>query len=110
MDDEDTCPHCSHLWDNHDGLLTGLQHCDVCGCMWAQPEPPLEPPTPRTPYDELVDRVEDAIWSSLEEAAQEGMGFYVDRKMDMVDGSGAGINMGAVAAGVIARLKLTPGR
>lgn len=99
MSDDDTCPHCGHLWDNHDGLLTGLERCDVCGCMWTQPKPPPPPPSGR---DQLIATIADTIWTELERQSADGQGPYVDREMDMVDASGAGLDMNAVAAAVAA--------
>jgi hypothetical protein len=93
----DVCPHCSHLWDNHDGLLTGSKACDVCGCMWQPPQPPKPPVPPPTERDLLVQRIEDVLWSALQ--AQDHI--YVDREMDMVDASGSGVDMAAVAAAVV---------
>jgi hypothetical protein len=63
--DDDTCPHCQHLWGNHDGMLTGSQACDVCGCLWQPPTPPTEPPTER---DLLVDRVARVLYDGIRES------------------------------------------
>ena len=97
--DDDTCPHCGHLWDNHDGSLNGMTRCDVCNCMWQPPRPEPEPETER---DVLIARVADALWTALET-----QDIYVDRQMDMIDASGSGVNMHAVAAALIDQLGLT---
>ncbi|WP_100479535.1 DUF7374 family protein [Mycobacteroides abscessus] len=52
--------------------------------------------------DELIANIEGVIWSALELQAEQGMGPYVDRSTDMVDASGAGLDMTAVAAAVAA--------
>lgn len=52
--------------------------------------------------DELIANIEDVIWTALELQAEQGMGPYVDRDMGMVDASGAGLDMTAVAAAVAA--------
>lgn len=63
---DDTCPHCNHLWDNHDGLLTGSKTCDVCGCMWQEPKPPQpEPPKP----DLAIHHLEGLLWDAFEAVA-----------------------------------------
>lgn len=67
--------------------------------MWPNPAdiPELPPPTPR---EELIANIEDTIWADLERQSEAGMGPYVDREMGMVDTSGAGLDMTAVAAAV----------
>lgn len=102
MSDDDTCPHCGHLWDNHDGLLTGSNRCDVCDCMWTEPKPPA-PPSPRIPEVEYfyegsisADDLYEAFWSAAEATRNDetihGMDQpYFDQKMDMVDCSGCGM-------------------
>lgn len=92
------CPHCGHGWASH------TSRC-YCGCYW-WPTPPA--PTPPTALELLIARIEDVIWTELERQAEEGMGPYVDREMDMVDASGAGLNMTAVAAAVVASLTSVP--
>jgi hypothetical protein len=94
MTEPEGCPHCGHGWDSH----ADRSRCH-CGCMWL-PTPPQ--PTPPTPAELFLRRVEDVIWTELERQGDEGMGPYVDREMDMVDASGAGLNMTAVAAAVVA--------
>jgi hypothetical protein len=90
------CSHCTHPWDRHTG------RCMECGCMWTdpakQPPPPPEPPSAR---DELIANIENTIWVELERQQEDlAMGPYVDREMGMVDSSGAGLDMTAVAATV----------
>ncbi|OBK92394.1 hypothetical protein A5646_03575 [Mycobacterium sp. 1245499.0] len=53
-------------------------------------------------HDELVNRVANAMWTALE--AQDGI--YVDRAMDMIDASGSGVDMHAVAASLIEQLQV----
>lgn len=48
----------------------------------------------------LVANIEDIIWTELERQSKMGMGPYVDRGMGMIDASGAGLNMTAVAEAV----------
>lgn len=102
MSDPDTCPHCSHLWDNHDGLLTGSPACDVCGCMWQLPKPPeLEPPALSQecyPYEGILDAdaVYDAFWAAAaalnDDDTVHGMDHpHFDQQMDMIDTSGCGM-------------------
>ncbi|QSM03918.1 hypothetical protein PROPHIGD91-2_65 [Mycobacterium phage prophiGD91-2] len=52
--------------------------------------------------DDLIANIENVIWSALELQAEQGMGPYVDRDMGMIDASGAGLDMTAVAAAVAA--------
>ena len=104
MSDDDTCPHCSHLWDNHDGLFTGSSACDVCGCMWTEPKPPepAEPSSPLSqegyPYEGIIDAeaVYDAFWAAAKaldtDETVHGMDHpYLDPEMDMIDTSGCGM-------------------
>jgi hypothetical protein len=88
------CPHCEHDWDEH-----SWKRCP-CGCMWKPPAPP--PPPQPTARDQLIDNIENTIWTALEHQAENGPfgGPYIDREMDMVDASGAGLDMHAVAAAV----------
>lgn len=88
------CPHCDHPWDQHN------KRCAECGCMWSEPKPPAPPPTPPSARDQLIANIENTIWAELERQAQDSFGPYVDRAMDMVDASGAGVDMGAVAEAV----------
>jgi hypothetical protein len=90
------CPHCGHEWTRHN------KRCADCGCMWPAPKPPEPEPSPPTYREQLIAHIENVIWAELETQAEEGMGPYVDREMDMVDASGAGVNMTAVAAAVAA--------
>lgn len=90
------CPHCGHTWSVHN------KRCDECGCLWTDPAKAPQPPPPPTARDELVANIENVIWAELERQAEVGMGPYVDRDMDMVDASGAGLDMTAVAAAVSA--------
>jgi hypothetical protein len=88
MADSDTCPHCGHLWDNHDGLLTGSNRCDVCGCMWSEPKPPPEPPTER---DLLTLRIAKVLYEGVRESCDgyvEGYEQYGDSDptKEVVDG------------------------
>ena len=95
MSDEPTCPHCSHEWSRHHE-----RDCEDCGCMWTDPAKAPKPPPPPSARDLLVANIENTIWAALEAQAEVGMGPYVDREMDMVDASGAGLDMTAVAAAV----------
>lgn len=88
------CPHCNHFWDVH------KRCCEVCGCMWKEPRPPDPPPPTPTARGRLVADIEDVIWAELKHQADAPFGPYIDRSMDMVDASGAGLDMTAVAAAV----------
>lgn len=90
------CQHCTHEWARHN------PRCD-CGCMWTDPAKAPKPPPPPSARDQLIASIEDVIWTELERQAEAGMGPYIDRDMDMVDTSGAGLDMTAVAA-VVAEL------
>jgi hypothetical protein len=69
--------------------------------MWSPPEPE-RPPTPSpSARDLLVAGIENVMWTELERQADEGMGPYVDREMGMVDASGAGLDMSAVAGATV---------
>lgn len=67
--------------------------------MWSNPANAPKPPPPTARY-QLIANIENIIWTELECQAEVGMGPYVDREMDMVDASGTGLNMTAVAAAV----------
>jgi len=83
-----------HPWGMHEAT------CTACGCMWPNPADIPEPPPPPTVHEELIANIENTIWNDLERQAEAGMGPYVDREMGMVDASGAGVDMTAVAASV----------
>ncbi|ATN88697.1 hypothetical protein SEA_DEMSCULPINBOYZ_102 [Mycobacterium phage Demsculpinboyz] len=51
---------------------------------------------PQSTRDRLIANIENTIWNALEQ--QDGP--WVDREMGMVDASGAGLDMTAVAAAV----------
>lgn len=71
--------------------------------MWPNPADIPPPPEPPSELDKLVAHIEDVIWSALEQQREElAMGPYVDREMGMVDSSGAGLDMTAVATAVAA--------
>ena len=61
--------------------------------MWDNKKPAPVKPDP-TDQEVLIGRIEDAIWGALE--ADDNV--YADRTMDMVDASGMGVDMTAVAA------------
>lgn len=95
----DICPHCTHPLERHTG------RCKDCGCMWLDPAtmPLPPPPEPPSQHDELVANIENVIWAALEAQQEElAKGPYVDREMSMVDSSGAGLDMTAVAKAVAA--------
>ncbi|SHQ63009.1 Uncharacterised protein [Mycobacteroides abscessus subsp. bolletii] len=96
------CPYCEHPWDIHDERYLDSRQCRDCGCLWRNPADIPPPPPPPTEQDELVANIEDVIWTALELQAEQGIGPYIDRDMDMVDASGAGLDMTAVAAAVAA--------
>ncbi|WP_078278520.1 hypothetical protein [Mycobacteroides franklinii] len=52
--------------------------------------------------DELVANIEDVIWTALEHQAESGMVLYANREMGLLDATGAGVDMTAVAAAVSA--------
>lgn len=68
--------------------------------MWIEPKPPPKPPQPPSAREQLIANIENTIWTELEHQSEDSFGPYVDRGMDMVDASGAGLNMTAVAAAV----------
>lgn len=93
--DSDTCPHCGHLWDNHDGLLSGRSECDVCGCRWTEPKPPTPPPVPERefPFDGVISAssVSAAFWRAANTTFNDDTIHdldkpYFDEEMDTVDG------------------------
>lgn len=98
-----TCPHCTHPWVEHSNLISGAMRCH-CGCMWPDPSTIPPPPEPPTARDELIATIENTIWNALDHQQESGGPFspYVDREMGMVDASGAGLDMTAVAAAVAA--------
>lgn len=97
----DTCPHCEHPWNCHRGILPAPIRCH-CGCMWEEPKPSPPPPTKR---DQAINRLEDMLWTAFEAVAEEErFGPYVDREMDMIDASGGGVDMAAVAAHLYAAM------
>lgn len=49
---------------------------------------------------ELVANIANTIWTALEQQAKEPMGPYIDRDNGIVDTSGAGLNMTAVAEAI----------
>lgn len=92
------CPHCSHPWDGHgDEGVPYAKPCE-CGCLWREPK---EPPPPLTPRQELLAVLCDTLWASFESDDD----VYADRGMDMIDASGAGVDMLAVADAVLTKLE-----
>lgn len=99
------CPHCGHPWDRHNnnGVRAGsAARCQDCGCLWTDPAKAPKPPPPPSAREQLIANIENTIWAELERQSDGDMGPYVDRDMDMVDSSGAGLDMTAVAAAVAA--------
>lgn len=101
------CPHCSHSWSGHGQAGVDYASPCHCGCLWRRPAlhaPPLEPLTPR---QELLAILCDTIWSAFEAQHNSDGPFtpYVDRGMDMIDASGAGVNMDAVAEALLVKLE-----
>ena len=69
--------------------------------MWTDPTNVPPPPEPPSARDELIANIENVMWTELERQQEDlAMGPYVDRDMGMVDSSGAGFDMTAVAAAV----------
>lgn len=106
----DICPHCTHKWKFHGNRCHyGQLGAERCGCMWQQPRPA---PPPLTEHDIAVSRLANMLWDAFEAVADGDGPFtpYVDREMDMIDGSGAGVNMTAVAEHLYAALNPEEGQ